>query len=38
MTEQERRDLLERMARGEDLCRLECICAQLGIQEEREDG
>ena len=31
MTEAERLDLLDRMAAGEDVCRLQCICEELGI-------
>lgn len=34
MTEQERIELMSRMARGEDVCRLECRCAELGVGEQ----
>ena len=37
MTEGERRDLLDRMAAGEDVCRLQCICEELGIHEDDDE-
>ena len=30
----EKADLLERMRRGEDVCRLGCVCQELGIEQE----
>ena len=32
MDEWERADLLRRMEAGEDVCRLGCVCAELGIE------
>ena len=37
MTEAERRDLLDRIAAGEDVCRLQCICEELGIHEDDDE-
>lgn len=37
MTEAERLDLLDRMAAGEDVCRLQCICEELGIHEDDDE-
>jgi len=34
MTDAEKSDLLARMYAGEDVCRLQCICAELGIEVE----
>ena len=32
MTDAEKSDLLARMYAGEDVCRLQCICSDLGIE------
>lgn len=36
MTDAEKLDLLSRMYAGEDVCRLQCICADLGIEVDTE--